>query len=169
MLWGVIFQSQKCLRLFLIFWSKHNICITQKNVYLEICTCKNVTSSSCESIWRPSGLQPNVSTTSLCFCSDTVPLFSKSERVLLISITYYRSKRFFSTFKLLMSTWSDLICENTFETSHVRFIHENFSVLITTPLDQIQQNLLRKETCQTTAKPAVIVLQTWFEEYPTPP
>jgi len=49
---------------------------------------------------------------------------------------------------------------NTFETSHVRFIHENFSVLITTPLDQIQQNLLRKETCQTTAKPADIVLQT---------
>jgi len=68
-----------------------------------------------------------------------------------------------------MSTWSDSICENTFETSHVRFIHENFSVLITIPLDQIQQNLLRKETCQTTAKPADIVLQTWFEEYPTPP
>jgi len=64
---------------------------------------------------------------------------------------------------------SDSICENTFETSHVRFIHENFSVLITTPLDQIQQNLLRKETFQTTAKPADIVLQTWFEEYPTPP
>ena len=34
-----------------------------------------------------------------------------------------------------MPTWSDSICENTFETSHVRFIHENFSVLITTPLD----------------------------------
>jgi len=33
-------------------------------------------------------------------------------------------------------------------------------VLITAPLDQIQQNLLRKETCQTTAKPADIVLQT---------
>jgi len=61
-----------------------------------------------------------------------------------------------------MSTCSDSICENTFETSHVRFIHENFSVLITTPLDQIQQNLsrLRKETCQITAKPADIVLQT---------
>jgi len=57
-----------------------------------------------------------------------------------------------------MSTCSDLICENTFEKSHVRFIHENFSVLITTPLDQIQKNLLRKETCQTTAKPADIVL-----------
>ena len=68
-----------------------------------------------------------------------------------------------------MSTCSDSICENTFETSHVRFIHANFSVLITTPLDQIQQNLLRKEICQTTAKPADIVLQTWFEEYPTPP
>jgi len=75
----------------------------------------------------------------------------------------------FRYFRLLMSTWSDSICENTFEMSHVRFIHENFSVLITTPLDQIQQNLLRKETCQTTAKPADIVLQTWFEEYPTPP
>jgi len=49
------------------------------------------------------------------------------------------------------------MCENTFETSHVFFIHENFSVLITTPLDQIQQNLLRKETCQTMAKPADIV------------
>jgi len=59
-----------------------------------------------------------------------------------------------------MSTCSDLICENTFETSYVRFIYENFSVLITTPLDQIQQNLLRKKTCQTTAKPADIVLQT---------
>jgi len=33
-----------------------------------------------------------------------------------------------------------------FETSHVCFIHDNFSVLITTPLDQIQQNLLWKET-----------------------
>jgi len=43
------------------------------------------------------------------------------------------------------------------ETSHVRFIRENFSVLITTPLDQIQQNLLRKETCQTMAKPPDIV------------
>jgi len=32
-------------------------------------------------------------------------------------------------------------------------------VLITTPLDQIQQNLLRKETCRTTAKPADIVLE----------
>jgi len=59
-----------------------------------------------------------------------------------------------------MSTCSDSICENTFETPHVRFIHENFSVLITTPLDQIQQNLLRKETCQNTAKPLDIVLQT---------
>jgi len=37
---------------------------------------------------------------------------------------------------------------------------EIFSVLIITPLDPIQQNLLRKETCQTTAKPADIVLQT---------
>jgi len=59
-----------------------------------------------------------------------------------------------------MSTSRDSICKNTFETSHVRFIHENFSVLITTPLDQIQQNLLNKETCQTTAKPADIVLET---------
>jgi len=75
----------------------------------------------------------------------------------------------FRYFRLLMSTWSDSICENTFETSHVLFIHENFSVLITTPLDQIQQNLLRKKTCQPTANPADIVLQTWFEEYPTPP
>ena len=75
----------------------------------------------------------------------------------------------FRYFRLLMSNWRDSICENTFETSHVRFIHENFSVLITTPPDQIEQNLLRKETCQTTAKPADIVLQTWFEEYPTPP
>ena len=75
----------------------------------------------------------------------------------------------FRYFRLLMSTSRDSICENTFETSHVRFILENFSVLITTPLDQIQQNLLRKETCQTTAKPADIVLQTWFKEYPTPP
>jgi len=66
----------------------------------------------------------------------------------------------FRYFRLLMSTGRDLICENTFETSNVRFIHENFSVLITTPLDQIQQNLLRKETCQTTVKPADIVLQT---------
>jgi len=68
-----------------------------------------------------------------------------------------------------MSTCSDSICEKNFETLHVRFIHENFSVLITTPLDQIQQNLLRKETCQTTAKPADIVLHTLFQEYPTPP
>jgi len=52
-----------------------------------------------------------------------------------------------------------MICGNTFETSHVRFIHENFNVLISTQLDQIQQNLLRKETCQTTAKPADIVLK----------
>jgi len=52
------------------------------------------------------------------------------------------------------------------ETSHVRFIHENFSVLITAPLDQIQQNLLRKETCQTTAKPADI--SDVISEYPTP-
>jgi len=42
-------------------------------------------------------------------------------------------------------------------------------VLIITPLDQIQQNLLRKETCQNTAKPADIVLETLFEEYSTPP
>ena len=46
--------------------------------------------------------------------------------------------------KLLMSTCSDSICENTFETSHVRFIHENFSVLITTPLDQIQKKCWEK-------------------------
>ena len=65
----------------------------------------------------------------------------------------------FRYFRLLMSTCSDSICENTFETSHVGFIHENFSVLITTLLDQIQQNLLRKKTCQTTAKPVDIVLQ----------
>jgi len=56
-----------------------------------------------------------------------------------------------------------------FETSHVRFIHKNFSVLITTPLDQIELNVLWKEACQATAKPADIVLETWFEEYPTPP
>jgi len=59
-----------------------------------------------------------------------------------------------------MSSSKDSIVENTFETSHVRFIHKHFSVLITTRLDQIQQSLLRKETCQTTAKPADIVLQT---------
>jgi len=59
-----------------------------------------------------------------------------------------------------MSTCSDSVCENTFETLHVRFIHEDSSVLITTPLDQIQQNLLGKETCQTTAKSADLVLQT---------
>jgi len=59
-----------------------------------------------------------------------------------------------------MSTCSDSICENTFETSHDRFVHENFSVLITTPLNHIQQNLMRKETCQNTAKPADIVLET---------
>jgi len=34
----------------------------------------------------------------------------------------------FRYFRLLMSTWSDSICENTFETSHVRFIHENVTV-----------------------------------------
>jgi len=56
-----------------------------------------------------------------------------------------------------------------FETSHVRFIHGKFSVLITTPLDQFKKKLMWKETCQTTAKPADIVLETWFEEYPTPP
>jgi len=72
----------------------------------------------------------------------------------------------FPYFRLLMSTWRDSICENTLETSHVRFIHENFSVLITAPLDQIQQNLLRKETCQTTAKPADI--SDVISEYPTP-
>jgi len=76
---------------------------------------------------------------------------------------------YFRYFRLLMPTWSDSICENTFETSHVRFIHENFSVLITTPLHQIQQNLLRKETCPLTAKHADIVLQRWIEEYLTPP
>jgi len=43
---------------------------------------------------------------------------------------------------------------------HIHFIHENFNVLIITPLDQIQQNLLRKETFRTMAKPADIVLQT---------
>jgi len=43
---------------------------------------------------------------------------------------------------------------------------KNISVLITTPLDRIQQHFLRKETCQTTAKPADIVLETCFEEYP---
>jgi len=75
----------------------------------------------------------------------------------------------FRYFRLWMSTCSDSICINTFETSHVRFIHENLSVLITTPLDHIQQNLLRKETCRNKAKPADIVLQTWFEEYQTPP
>ena len=75
----------------------------------------------------------------------------------------------FRYFRILMSTCSDSVCENTFETLHVRFIHEDSSVLITTPLDQIQQNLLGKETCQTTAKSADLVLQTWFEEYPTPP
>ena len=48
-----------------------------------------------------------------------------------------------------MSTCSDSICENTCETSHVHVIHDNFSVLITALLDQIQQNLLRKETYQT--------------------
>jgi len=53
----------------------------------------------------------------------------------------------FRHFWILKSTWRDSICENTFETSHDRFIHENFSVLITTPLDQIRQNLLRKQTC----------------------
>jgi len=37
---------------------------------------------------------------------------------------------------------------------------KTFSVMITTPLDQIQQNLLRKETCQTTVKPADIILET---------
>jgi len=51
----------------------------------------------------------------------------------------------FRYFRLLMSTCSDSICENTFETLHVRFIHENFSVLITTPLDQIHQNLLQRD------------------------
>ena len=76
---------------------------------------------------------------------------------------------YFRYFRLLMSTWRNSICENTFETSHGRFIYENFSVLITTQLDLIQQNLLRKETCQSTAKPADIILETWFEEYPTPP
>jgi len=39
-------------------------------------------------------------------------------------------------------------------------MHENFGVLITTPLDQIPNKLLRKETCQTMAKPADIVLET---------
>ena len=56
-----------------------------------------------------------------------------------------------------------------FKTSHVRFIHKNCSVLITTPLDQIELKLLWKEVCQATAKPAGIVLETWSEEYPTPP
>jgi len=43
-----------------------------------------------------------------------------------------------------MSTCSDSICETTFETSHVRLIHENFSVLINTPLDHIQQKSVEK-------------------------
>ena len=43
-----------------------------------------------------------------------------------------------------MSSWRDSICENTFETSHVHFIHENFSVLITTPLDQISSKFVEK-------------------------
>ena len=97
--------------------------------------------------------------------SDADPISSFNDELgLFISTT-----SFFRYFRLLMSIWRDPICENTFETSHVRFIHENFSVLITTPLDQIQQNLFRKENCQTTVKPADIVLETWFEEYPTPP
>jgi len=86
------------LKIILDFLVKHNICFTQKNVYLEICTWQNVTSSLWQPIWGPSGLQTNVITPRLYFCSDTVPLFSESELVLFISITYYRSKRFFSIF-----------------------------------------------------------------------
>jgi len=98
MLFDVMLQSQNFLRLFLIFWSKHNICITQKNMYVDTYTWQSVTGSSWELIWRPSGLQTNMITTRLCFCNDALPMFSKSELGLLISITYYRSKRFFSMF-----------------------------------------------------------------------
>ena len=85
------------------------------------------------------------------------PLFNRKSRDDCCIIDQNDSFRYF---RLLMSTCNDSICKNIFETSHVWFIHENFSVLITSPLDHFQQNLLRKETCQTTAKPADIVLQT---------
>ena len=75
----------------------------------------------------------------------------------------------FRCFGLLMSSWRDSICDKTFETSHVRFIHKLFQRIDHYTAWLNSTNLLRKETCQTMAKPADIVLETWFEEYPTPP
>jgi len=140
---------------------------TPKNMCVVSYTNENsVLGSHRDSIWRSSGLESIVLTSELLYILTQIPFWVSP-----MNLRYLYQQRIldqndsFRYFRLLMSTGRDLICENTFETSNVRFIHENFSVLITTPLDQIQQNLLRKETCQTTVKPADIVLQTWFEEY----
>ena len=141
----------------------------------KICVWNNshkniVVRSPWDSISRPPDSESIVITTELsCIFWRRSHFEFHKDLGLFISTTHYRSKRFFSIFETLMSTWRDSICENTFKTLNVRFIHENVSVLITIPLDQIQQNLLRKETYQATAKPADVVLETWFEEYPTPP
>jgi len=127
----------------------------------RVCSCR-------DSICEPSWSQINASTTGRC-CITQFLYVIEGNLGFLYQSRFIKQNDSFRYFRLLMSTCSDSNCENPFETSHVRFIHENFSVLITTPPDQIQQNLLRKETCQTTAKPADIFLQTWFEEYPTPP
>jgi len=142
----------------------------------KICVCwieheASVIGALWDSIWRPTDMESyREYHWAILYILTQIPF-----RVSTMNLGYLYPQRIidqndsFRYFRLLMSIWRDPICENTFETSHVRFIHENFSVLITTPLDQIQQNLFRKENCQTTVKPADIVLETWFEEYPTPP
>jgi len=153
-----------------IFWTKHDICITQKHMCdewdlwknfhmfhlaLDLTTCRSKSKVIINELYD-------------IFCGR-----SHFENVELnLGYSHLRSvidqNDSFRYFRLLMSTWRDSICENTFETSHVRFIHENFSVLITALLDQIQQNLLRKETCQTTANPADILFDViWRIPNPT--
>ena len=56
------------LRLFLIFWSKHNICMTQKiymENWIEICLGQEDVRATRESNWEYSGSETNVNTTIL--------------------------------------------------------------------------------------------------------
>jgi len=165
----IVLQTQT-FGTFLIFWSKHDICITRKYVH-------DVTYTRIEYYRFP--LEFDLMTFRIWDYREyqwaILYVLTQIPHLALMNLGYICQQWIidqndsFRYFRLLMSTWRDSVCENTFETSHVRFIHENFSVLIAAPLDQIQQNLLRKETWQTTAKSADIVWQTWFEEYPTPP
>jgi len=131
----------------------------------------SVIGSPWNSIWQPSGLESFVMTTELYYIFWRRSLFEHHGWTWVIYINNV----------LLIKTILFDILEFWCQLEEIRFVKtlskrcmfvsfmKNFSVLITTPLDQIQQNLLRKETCQTTVKPADIILETWFEEYPTPP